>query len=756
MGTMESKIYKADIEEVPKAVLQVEQTMKNAIKSQNDGVLSAALNEPGYFNLDSVKNKELLLSYEFISGSFKGRGKDYADKLLTEMKDNYERSEALKFRKGAIESYLQSGGVSSIDKESCERAKKRLNLEWKYLSKEWEAMHLGMMVLNGETKEPRRRDDFGRLPSAEKEKYTELKDMYNLTATLQNNVTVNDYDVDGLIKNYGREKKPGVLDFKFQYTAHFNSKQFMETTPGKMPPIMKEYGLQSFNRIFDRIYDNKQKDLLDHVLKDPYDMITMDGKSMRDYCKSKNGGVEITGPFEERAKVEVMQALMSGEHKLQFNTVRLDKNGLLRVETPSTIKPVYDIKEPKHTFLENVLNFLGIKKFEPTLREKVDELFTNEAYDINNGGYKAMTEAIQKDVDKFVKDPKVILRNTIKCKCEEGFERVESLEMQFYGKIPGKNGEFMSKEERDVNFIGKNEFVKTLDRSGSRTSLAALFMLSKGYTMDDVFSKSVDMVNKKGELGREFRDILVKGDLELIGNTYKNMSQTLVDQPIPPIDPKHPEKNAEQFHQFVLLKGMAKDLEQSQSVELNGLRNNLVGQKDNLGKVGATIDSIGVVMNSVMENTKFNGSKEALQEGLSAEQFRQVGERHVMDDFLKESGGKEKFSQVQGKETGYGLEKELVCFSAQANLASNDKGISKMSMEYLKGEREATFKFDQDNRVSVDWNVGDKGIKPDVLPNPMKEEIKLEELGGLGKSQGLTPILEESKEIKLELGGMNK
>lgn len=105
---------------------------------------------------------------------------------------------------------------------------------------------------------------------------------------------------------------------------------------------------------------------------------------------------------------------------------------------------------------------------------------------------------------------------------EENFRRIEEIcDRQIYG--------FSSKEAGDDLFRAeKLNGVTTFDRQASRTSLATVYFLSQGHTMEELMSDAPAAVAEKKRLGQQLRQLLEKGEEGEKGTDTKEERNTQV------------------------------------------------------------------------------------------------------------------------------------------------------------------------------------------------------------------------------------
>jgi hypothetical protein len=127
----------------------------------------------------------------------------------------------------------------------------------------------------------------------------------------------------------------------------------------------------------------------------------------------------------------------------------------------------------------------------------------------------------------------------------------------FFGNTTAKD--FTGKKTHGIETLG-GEIGST--RNG-RLSMVRLYMLSRGYSVDDIFSQDGRMQHIKADIGKDFTNIITSGDPGKIGKMYADIARKLNEYPVPDIDLKDDRALAGDFYKQYALFGCMIDFEQS-------------------------------------------------------------------------------------------------------------------------------------------------------------------------------------------------
>ena len=106
--------------------------------------------------------------------------------------------------------------------------------------------------------------------------------------------------------------------------------------------------------------------------------------------------------------------------------------------------------------------------------------------------------------------------------------------------------------------------LNALHRSGTRTSLARLYMLANSdVTIDQISSQTTEMMQEKRKWGAEFQDIVMSGDAARIGSAWASMVRYLNKVQAPAIDLTNDETIAANYSTIKLLSSFSTDLVQA-------------------------------------------------------------------------------------------------------------------------------------------------------------------------------------------------
>lgn len=357
---------------------------------------TAALNLTSTKDPDTIRLKEEALSNGFSNQGLLPKPKmiaDYFNSKLLENVDDYEG--------------LLSKGTS--DEDSYQKLMK--------LGEERKAIRLGLKIIYGEVKEPILPEDFNELKDEEKKDYRLISEKEKAVLDkLFEESTLNDgkgpltsettatMSTEDLFSSWNSSRSfyPDNIKFNIQKNRNFTTGTFCEKSFDLMSKEMKEYGTQSFDVMFKNVFDKDRQNALNAIGMDRYDMIMVNGMSMRESFARKHKDMD----FDENidlAKCETMQTMMSGNGRVDFTTVRTNDDGTMEVGSLTGIKPE-GRRELEPSFWVKLVNFIkerfGIDTRTP--EEKVDDLFhpdMKKDWDEFNEGVK---EELQQKVNDKV------------------------------------------------------------------------------------------------------------------------------------------------------------------------------------------------------------------------------------------------------------------------------------------------------------------------------------------------------------------
>ncbi|MCL2216005.1 MAG: hypothetical protein FWB91_03175 [Defluviitaleaceae bacterium] len=97
-----------------------------------------------------------------------------------------------------------------------------------------------------------------------------------------------------------------------------------------------------------------------------------------------------------------------------------------------------------------------------------------------------------------------------------------------------ENGKLDSKRESSMKADNMGG-LGTLDRNGSRISLAQMYMLSKGDSLDDMYENTQTARDLRQQRGKELMGILKSQDPEKMGEMFADIGKSLADFPVPDV-----------------------------------------------------------------------------------------------------------------------------------------------------------------------------------------------------------------------------
>lgn len=263
-----------------------------------------------------------------------------------------------------------------------------------------------------------------------------------------------------------------------------------------------EWANEAFTRMMKGIYtDTEYRDLI-RARKNPLEGIFLNGVPLAEAIKSS----PLYDPSQKASAQYARCAaamVMAGDCKV--SVTRFEKNAKGEYEQSSkaataTIKP--EVKEGFNLW-RSIKRFFGLEKSEKERRsaisfaslsddEAMDKIKTSVENQKNTAAINKYTEANE---------------NLIK----KAFVNVNE---NFNYK---KNSSYT-----DLDTGEKINALPTIERSGTRASLAALYMHSKGMSAEDILSNTLPNIRKKIALGKEFTELLhIDSESEFL-NRFEN------------------------------------------------------------------------------------------------------------------------------------------------------------------------------------------------------------------------------------------
>lgn len=173
------------------------------------------------------------------------------------------------------------------------------------------------------------------------------------------------------------QRNPETLEMNFEENARFNSRKFLSNMSKKNPaptPYQKDYAMSVFDNTFGGAFDKNQKKKLEDAGLSIYDMILIDGKSVKELYGEKYRNLSPERQ-EEMFKCEAVAAVMGSKLNVAFTRVVENVRKERVLAEPTAITRGGMLHDPEPTLGQRFLNFFHIKKYEP-LSQKMAEANT--------------------------------------------------------------------------------------------------------------------------------------------------------------------------------------------------------------------------------------------------------------------------------------------------------------------------------------------------------------------------------------------
>lgn len=173
------------------------------------------------------------------------------------------------------------------------------------------------------------------------------------------------------------QRTPETLEMNFEENARFNSRKFLSNMSKRNPaptPYQKDYAMSVFDNTFGGAFDKNQKKKLEDAGLSVYDMILIDGKSVKQLYGEKYKDLSPERQ-EEMFKCEAVAAVMGSKLNVAFTRIVENERNERVLAEPTVITRGGTLHDPRPTLGQRFLNFFHIKKYEP-LSQKMAEANT--------------------------------------------------------------------------------------------------------------------------------------------------------------------------------------------------------------------------------------------------------------------------------------------------------------------------------------------------------------------------------------------
>ena len=173
------------------------------------------------------------------------------------------------------------------------------------------------------------------------------------------------------------DRRPGPVNHPSSVTMRFEENPDIDANelaahiarPSKLTDLERGYALATFDQAFAPLASETQRGRLEEAGMDMFDVITMNGQTIRERFGEKYKALP-KDKQEEMFKLEVVSASLGTNKRIAFALLEKQPDGTLDFHTPIAIRREGRLHEPAPTFGQRFLQKLGISKAE-TLQEKM-------------------------------------------------------------------------------------------------------------------------------------------------------------------------------------------------------------------------------------------------------------------------------------------------------------------------------------------------------------------------------------------------
>lgn len=155
-----------------------------------------------------------------------------------------------------------------------------------------------------------------------------------------------------------------TMDFKEDPEINANELAAHIARPQKLTDRERDYALNTFDQTFARLMTLEQSERLQTAGIDMFDVITIDGQSVRERFGEKYRALEPE-ERERMFKMEVVSAALKSDAGIAFSTMEEQPDHSVEFGSPVAVKRGGQLHEPRPTLGQGFLNALGIRKIVP-------------------------------------------------------------------------------------------------------------------------------------------------------------------------------------------------------------------------------------------------------------------------------------------------------------------------------------------------------------------------------------------------------
>lgn len=259
----------------------------------------------------------------------------------------------------------------------------------------------------------------------------------------------------------------------------------------------REWAAGTFDRMIEGLYTEDDLEGIKNSGKMMFDTVFLDGKSAGELFKPRPG--EQAKDYEDRVKCEVVAYALEGKGKVDICPYEWQGNGYT-MKDPVPMKVKVNLKEELSVW-KRAMRFFHIKS--ETKKEKAERV------SVENLREEERLGAVREEVEKIRKRERE--RQMAQDAKQKYWEDVEREDVAYFGFMGGSEEEItdaMSNETRAKVGNETAELVRAMPRLPSRMCLVRLFALTKGMTVEQVFSDDPGLLERKRQIGQEMMDII--------------------------------------------------------------------------------------------------------------------------------------------------------------------------------------------------------------------------------------------------------
>lgn len=277
--------------------------------------------------------------------------------------------------------------------------------------------------------------------------------------------------------------------------------------PSKLTDLERGYGVSTFDQAFGVLGSREQQERMKEAGLDMFDLITVNGKSVREQFGKKYAGLEPERQAE-MFKCEVTAAALKPNQKISFATIEEAPDHTYELSSSIAVNRGGDLHEPKPTMGQRFMNFFGIRKITP-LKDQMEQ--ANGLKDESRRDFDARRGQLEGSIAKASMAHKGTLFHGAK-RIDREYERLVGVP---FGTNPLEGAEQPYTREQQELFDRADGFVNMKERAGLSSlgrptgTMAILYgqMLNRGMTLKDIIDPDT-MAEDKLQIARETNEAL--------------------------------------------------------------------------------------------------------------------------------------------------------------------------------------------------------------------------------------------------------